>query len=222
MLPAWATIVLTLGGVALGAVLGAAGSLITNVVNRSWAKDDHDRAQASERAQRGAEVLAPVGILLSDANPDVLAFNVKKPSSYEVLSELRSRWIAIREPLAIYGNSHPHAEIPRAVEFLITAVANALTSAEWLIADILRHESDGVQLRVAQIRNMNAREILGQLVHAVRHEDDVDGTIQEISELHRIATAEIDAASDPPLEEAAEHRGTDSDPRQSGSTSSTP
>ena len=68
-MPAWATVLLTLGSTAIGA---------TAALTASWmqlrsARRDRERAEASTRRARGAAVLGPIRGVLDDLEPQALA-----------------------------------------------------------------------------------------------------------------------------------------------------
>jgi hypothetical protein len=114
VLPAWATVVLTLGGVLLGVIGGLAGVGLQN-------RHSHKQREADkldERRVKGAEVVAPVRALLTHfdvysmvvpLHPDIeedwqAAFSRK-------LEAIVDRWQRLRDPLLIYTAGHPSADV---------------------------------------------------------------------------------------------------------------
>jgi hypothetical protein len=115
-----------------GGFLGASLSALLTYRSRAI-----DRRREQQRLD--GDVLGPVSILLSDANPDRLGFNVSRDMTVqdERMADLRQRANASSGQLLTMAASHPNKEARKLADELAVATGNAITSASWFIRDLV-------------------------------------------------------------------------------------
>jgi hypothetical protein len=140
-MPAWATIVLTLGSTAIGAVAALAAS---------W------------RA-RGAAVLGPLRGVLDDLEPKAIAASGGR--SEQTIANIGRRWWRARDELLVFGAAHPSTDVAGTANLLAHAGAATWTSVTRLNVDAVSTE----RLQAAVRDHDSARELadrLGELMQA--------------------------------------------------------
>jgi hypothetical protein len=100
-MPAWATVLLTLGSTAIGA---------TAALTASWlqlrsVRRDRERAEASARRARGAAVLGPTRGVLDDLEPQAIAASGGR--SEQTIANIGRRWWRARDELLASARSIP-------------------------------------------------------------------------------------------------------------------
>ena len=130
-MPAWATVLLTLGSTAIGA---------TAALSASWmqlrsARRDRERAEATARRARGGSVLGPVLGVLDDLEPSAIASSGGR--SQETMANIGRRWWKARDELLVFGATDPSGEVALAANSLADAVA-----ATWTSVVRLNHKPD--------------------------------------------------------------------------------
>jgi hypothetical protein len=144
-MPAWATVVLTLGSTAIGAVAALAASWM----QLRSARRDREAAEAASRRARGAAVLGPLLGVLDDLEPNAIA--VSGGRSEQTIANIGRRWWRARDDLLVFGAADPAGDVAHATNSLADAVAATWTtvtrlnldptSAEHLQAAIRDHDS---------------------------------------------------------------------------------
>jgi hypothetical protein len=152
-MPAWATVLLTLGSTAIGA---------TAALTASWmqlrsARRDRERAEAAARRARGGTVLGPILGVLDDLEPQAIASSGGR--SEQTIANIGRRWWRARDELLVFGAADPSGDIARAANSLADAVA-----ATWASVLVLNsHPSSGDDLRPAVAKHADARRAADQL-----------------------------------------------------------
>lgn len=157
-MPAWATVLLTLGSTAIGA---------TAALTASWlqlrsARRDREHAEASARRARGAEVLGPIRGVLDDLEPQAIA--ASNGRSDLTMSNIGRRWWRARDQLLVFGAVDPSSEIGSAARSLADAVA-----AAWTSVDALNHDASSPDaLGSAVEKHAAARDAADELERLLR------------------------------------------------------
>jgi hypothetical protein len=128
-MPAWATVLLTLGS----AAIGAAAALAATRMQLQSARRERDRAEAEARRARGASVLGPILGVLDDLEPQAIAAGDGR--SDQTMANIGRRWWRARDELLVFGAADASGEIALAANVLADAVA-----ATWTSAIDLNHE----------------------------------------------------------------------------------
>lgn len=157
-MPAWATVLLTLGSTAIGA---------TAALTASWlqlrsARRDREHAEASARRARGAEVLGPIRGVLDDLEPQAIAASDGR--SELTMSNIGRRWWRARDELLVFGAVDPSSEIGSAASSLADAVAATWTS----IAALNQNVSSPDALSTAVEKQAAARQAADELEQLLR------------------------------------------------------
>ena len=162
-MPAWATVLLTLGSTAIGA---------TAALTASWlqlrsARRDRERTEAAARRARGGAVLGPILGVLDDLEPQALASSGGR--SEQTIANIGRRWWRARDELLVFGAVDPSSDVARAANSLADAVAATWTS----VLVLNSHPSSGDDLRTAVAKHAEAREAADRLGQLLR---DAGGT----------------------------------------------
>jgi hypothetical protein len=158
-MPAWATVLLTLGSTAIGA---------TAALTASWmqlrsARRDRERAEGAARRARGGTVLGPILGVLDDLEPQAIASSGGR--SEQTIANIGRRWWRARDELLVFGAVDPSGDVARAANSLADAVA-----ATWASVLVLNsHPSSGDDLRTAVAKHADARRAADQLGGLLRH-----------------------------------------------------
>jgi hypothetical protein len=158
-MPAWATVLLTLGSTAIGA---------TAALTASWlqlrsARRDREHAEASARRARGAEVLGPIRGVLDDLEPQAIAASGAGRSE-QTMSNIGRRWWPARDRLRVLGAVDPSSEVASAASSLADAVAATWTS----VAALNRDVSSPDALSAAVENHAAARQAADELEQLLR------------------------------------------------------
>ena len=136
MLPAWASVTLGLGGVALGVFGGLAGVWLTNRHSDKQRSID----KLDERRERGAEAVGPTRTALGCA-PECIhtrgGVALLGPGLKKRFQSLEDRWETARDRMITYTAGHPSDEVVElgsdvidAVSALLVLVGRGLTLSE--------------------------------------------------------------------------------------------
>jgi hypothetical protein len=167
LVSAWATVVLALGVASIGATAGLLGGWLQH---RYTIRREQSAARAA-RLREGATVIAPVALLLTDADPARLGVNINLADPLGPITELRAKWDELRTPLAAYAVSNPSTVVRDAGQKLIVAVSNALTSASWMLHDHARGASTTEKmLETAKSDHAEARALVECVLASIRDE----------------------------------------------------
>lgn len=160
-MPAWATVALTLGASAI-AVAGTFGAAW---FSQRTTRRERERLERNELRRRGADVLAPIGVLLSDIEPLRLGITAG-PQTREILFVFRDRWLPLRDALARFSSSEASDDVALLGQRLIVAVSNVIASTSWFVSDLpsgtpnarLRAENDhGLAMSLLDLLNAAVR-----------------------------------------------------------------
>jgi hypothetical protein len=121
-MPAWATVLLTLGSTAIGATAALAASWM----QLRSARRDREQAEAGARRARGAAVLGPIRGVLDDLEPQAIAASGGR--SDQTIANIGRRWWKARDELLVFGAVDPSGEVAAAANSLADAVAATWTS----------------------------------------------------------------------------------------------
>lgn len=157
-MPAWATVLLTLGSTAIG----AAAALTASWMQLRSARRDREHAEASARRARGAEVLGPIRGVLDDLEPHAIAASDGR--SELTMSNIGRRWWRARDQLLVFGAVDPSSEIGSAASSLADAVAASWTR----VAALNRDASSTDALRDAEEKHAAARRAADELEQLLR------------------------------------------------------
>jgi hypothetical protein len=147
----WQTI-----GTLAGVILGAAMSF--------WFQRVERRAAAKERwAERAAEALADVEILLTDAQPQRVTMSMNRDTVGAQVSELSARGAVVRRQVAVLSAGHPDAQVRHTAGDLETAIFNSIASLGWLVSDMLRHADSAEQLKTAMSDHETGRRLAREI-----------------------------------------------------------
>lgn len=99
-MPAWATVTVTLGTTAIA----VAGTLLGGWLQDRRAQSRNEAEARSQRVREGADLIARIEVLLSDANPDRIGANVDRDSPMSTLAGLQADWLNnLRPTLASFA-----------------------------------------------------------------------------------------------------------------------
>jgi hypothetical protein len=151
--PAWATVVISLGGAVIG--FGSTVLLL-------WHQRVQRRAgQASARLERAAEVLGPSRRLLIELNPSRMLANFG-PDSLNDWRELRARWDGLNDRLLTVEATQPSREVGELLKELSVEATNATISTGWALRDMATAGQPAPQMLEATKRDhANAWRLLG-------------------------------------------------------------
>ena len=158
-MPAWATVLLTLGSTAIG----ASAALTASWMQLRSARRDREHAEASARRARGAEVLGPIRGVLDDLEPQAIAASGHGRSE-QTMSNIGRRWWRARDELLVFGAVDPSSEIGSAASSLADGVAASWTSIGALNRDV----SSADALSAAVEKHAAARRAADELEQLLR------------------------------------------------------
>jgi hypothetical protein len=157
-MPAWATVLLTLGSTAIGA---AAALTATRMQLRSAGRE-RERSEAAARRARGASVLGPIRGVLDDLEPQAIAASDGR--SDQTMANIGRRWWRARDELLVFGAADPSGDVALAANSLADAVASTWTSAVRLDQEPSSTEA----LHAAVARHAEARQSADALAGLLR------------------------------------------------------
>jgi hypothetical protein len=117
---------LALVGVVIGAVLAYLFQRSAAAISR--------REHWSDRA---SEALADVELLLTDAHPHRVTFNMNRDTVIEDVRVLTDRGVRARRDVAVLAVGYPDAQIRATARELDVAIFNADVSLRWLVTDMV-------------------------------------------------------------------------------------
>jgi hypothetical protein len=161
-MPAWATVLLTLGSTAIG----AAAALTATRMQLNSARRERARADSAARRARGAAVLGPILGVLDDLEPQAIASS-GSGRSQETMANIGRRWWRARDELLVFGAADPSSEVADGANALADAVAATWTSVVQLNQDVASAE----RLRAAVELHGAARTKADELGQLLRRAD---------------------------------------------------
>jgi hypothetical protein len=157
-MPAWATVLLTLGS----AAIGAATALTATRMQLRSASRERERSDGAARRARGASVLGPILGVLDDLEPQAIAASDGR--SDQTMANIGRRWWRARDELLVFGAADPSGDVALAANSLADAVA-----ATWTSVVRLDHDpSSSDDLHTAVTRHAEARESADTLAQLLR------------------------------------------------------
>lgn len=147
-MPAWATVLLTLGSTAVG----AAAALAATRMQLQSARRERDRAEAEARRARGAAVLGPILGVLDDLEPQAIAGDPDGRTE-QTMANIGRRWWRARDELLVFGAADSSGEVALAANSLADAVAATWTGA----IDLNRDRASRERLDAAVAKHAEAR-----------------------------------------------------------------
>lgn len=157
-MPAWATVLLTLGSTAIGA--GAA--LAATRMQLQTARRERDRAEAEARRARGAAVLGPILGVLDDLEPEAIAAGDGR--SEQTMANIGRRWWRARDELLVFGAADASGEIALAANALADSVAATWTS----VIHLNDEPASRARLDAATAKHAEARSRADDFGHLLR------------------------------------------------------
>jgi hypothetical protein len=168
VLPAWATVILTLGGVLIGGLIGLAGVISTNRQAARLREAD----KLDEQRLQGAKVISPLLHLLSDAHPSLILPYRNFPWTANQFKELGDRWERVRAQLGVYTASHPSPEVATLGGALSAAVDRLLLTIRVGLGKGVDDEALKLKLKEAEAKHKEAMALGLRLLMLVRGEPD--------------------------------------------------
>jgi hypothetical protein len=185
-MPAWATVVLTLGASAI-AVLG---TLAATRLQHAYGRRDRELAEQKELRERGAAVLTPIASLLSECQPSQILISAGV-LMLERLANVDERLPAARDELMAYANAHPMPEMAEAAFRLATATTNAVRATMWLLSEHLKVEGDSrFYLDVSRSDHAHSGRLLQAVLLAARAELDGPSLTARVDEIEQLKAAD--------------------------------
>lgn len=146
----------------IAAVGGLVGALIGAAIPAwlSYIQNGRSRQSAD------AEAFGPAGLLLSDVDPDRVALNVRHDDTETAMwAEIAARTQVVRSQLLVVAAGHPRPQVRKLAQGAQIKIANAVTSAGWLVRD-LREGHDLTIRDQAREDHQAATEALQDLIDA--------------------------------------------------------
>jgi hypothetical protein len=191
-MPAWATVVRTLGASAI-AILG---TLAGARVQHSYARRDRELAEQKELRERGPTVLTPISSLLSECQPSEVLISASGVVGagvlmLEQLASVDERLPAARDELMAYANAHPLSEMAEAAFRPATAAKNAVRATMWLLSEQLKVEGDSrFYLETSRSDHAHAERLLQAVLSAARGELDGPSLNSRLGEIEKVKAAD--------------------------------
>jgi hypothetical protein len=168
-MPAWATVVVTLGA----AAIAVAGTLLATAFQLRHARRECEDASRADLLARAAAVIGPTRTLLTDLEPDRIAFNLNRETTPKHLHDLNRRWMPLRDALSTFAASASSPQVTDTGAKLEVAVSNTLHRLGWAVSDLLEPFAERPSEMLEQGRGFHLRATIltRALLDAVRGED---------------------------------------------------
>ena len=178
-MPAWATVVLTLGASAI-AVLGTLAATLLQVRH---ARGQAERDAASARRSRAGQVLGRVRTLLADIEPDRIVINLHPDRTPRDLAAIEARWAPLRDELSIFAAADESPDVTADAAKLEVAVGNTLNRLGWEVQDRLTHVHSKETLEQARTEWTLANILIRIMLDRVRGVDvaELQARVDQIS-----------------------------------------
>lgn len=196
-MPAWATVVVTLGA----SLIAVIGTLFGGWLQEARASSRADAEARKDRIREGADIVARVEILLSDGFPDRLGMNVRREEPFGAWQPLQDEWISgLRTRLVAFTLADQSPQVRDVGRKLNVAVTNSLISSGWMLRDIANPVEglDGARSRQQALADhAEAVKLSTRLMALLREERGGNEGATEAAERDR------DAQVDQPSESAS-------------------
>jgi hypothetical protein len=118
-MPAWATVVPTLGT----ALIGATAALSASMLQLRHARREREAASDAAWRERGAAVVGRVFGVLDDMEPQAIARSGgRSPATMENIGR---RWWQTRDDLLVFASGHPSPAVSHLADGVVDAVSRA-------------------------------------------------------------------------------------------------
>jgi hypothetical protein len=164
-LPAWATVLLTLGSTAIGAT----AALTASWIQLRSARRDRERTEAAARQARGGAVIGPILGVLDDLEPSAIASSGGR--SQETIANIGRRWWKARDELLVFGATDSSGGVALAANSLADAVAATWTS----VVRLNQEPGSAAGLQTAVTNHGEARRAADRLGELLRRVDRSPG-----------------------------------------------
>jgi hypothetical protein len=118
-MPAWATIVLSLGT----AGIGAGAALTASLIQLRHARRERELVAELEWRERGAGVVGRVFGVLNDMEPTAIAAG--RGRSKLTIENIGRRWWRTRDDLLVFASGHPSAVVADLADVVVASVSAA-------------------------------------------------------------------------------------------------
>jgi hypothetical protein len=168
--PAWATVLLTLGSAAIAASAALGGTLL-QMRHAARAREVTERR---ERVERGAAVVAPVLTFLTDADPDKIG--TLGVDGLARLDDLSEKWSKLKTDLTGYAAAHAQLEVLAQSDAIVMAVSSCLNETRSAVR--LSENPQGLdpsgKRQIAEMEWAEARKLARGLLRLLRGETEAD------------------------------------------------
>ena len=187
-MPAWATVVLTLGATALA----VAGTLLGTWLQLRHARGEQEKLAETARRERAAEILGRVRTLLEDLEPARVGVNVNGETTPAQLSDLAQRWLPLRDELSVFAAADEDPRVTDAAGRLAVAVSNTQNRVAWHVSDLLGRQSSMLSAQAmldildqAKEEHRRANLLVRVVLDLVRGRDvaDLEARLEQIDAL---------------------------------------
>jgi hypothetical protein len=165
-MPAWATVVITLGA-SLIAVLGTLGATLLQI---RTARRERAVQAGAERLARAAAILGRVRTLLADLDPTRVTLNVSETTP-EHLRAIEERWAPLRDELSVFAAADDDQRVTDAATNLEIAVSNTMNRVGWHVRELLSHRGSADMYQDAAREHIRAAAHVRIVLDLVRGRD---------------------------------------------------
>jgi hypothetical protein len=167
---------------AISAIAALGGQAIAGLLQRR----NQERAEATQRRQQAAEVVAGVRVFLTDLNPEGLGLNASEDRSPETFKKLGEQRERIRTPLLTLASGHPSTKVRDLARDLEVELADTLQMSEWFVANLLRTRDTEPARSEAIAHRKRALALLDELLDAIHNPDTVPHPLGRLSQRRQL------------------------------------
>jgi hypothetical protein len=161
-MPAWATVVLTLGTT----LIGAAAALSASMLQLRHAHREREAASEAAWRERGAAVVGRVLGVLDDMEPQAIARSGGR--SKRTMENIGRRWWQTRDDLLVFASGHPSLAVSVLAEEVVITVSNAWED----VARLNRAVENPVALAAATEAHEDTLERVRRLLEVIRRPNE--------------------------------------------------